>query len=256
MLAEVGSTNTQLERLAEEGAPEGLALVTDHQFAGRGRLARRWEAPPGGALLTSLLLRPPFLPTQAGALTMLAAVAAAEAVEAVCGPRPALKWPNDLLLGGRKLGGILAASRLRAGRTGVAEGARADAQAGHGRRLDWVVLGIGINVNFRFPPESPLAATATTLLEETGHVADRGALACALYDALDAGYGRLLAGEFQQTWEAWRSALVTLGQTLRWEDAGRVLEGVAEDVTPEGSLLVRLGSGALVTLTTAPTWVR
>ena len=100
----IGSTNDELKRLADEGAPEGTRAIADEQTAGRGRLGRAWVAPPGSSLLMSLLFRPDWLaPARAGQLTMLCALAAADAVVEVAGTRPGLKWPNDLLLDGKKL---------------------------------------------------------------------------------------------------------------------------------------------------------
>ena len=104
----IGSTNNELKRLAEEGAPEGALAITDEQLAGRGRLERKWVAPAGSSLLASLLFHPTFLaPTQVQQLTMICSLAAVDAVVAVTGLRPALKWPNDLLLEGKKLAGLL-----------------------------------------------------------------------------------------------------------------------------------------------------
>ena len=130
---QIGSTNDVAHERAAAGAAEGLLVLADEQTAGRGRLDRRWWAPPGSSLLMSLLLRPPLPPGQAGQLTMCLGLAAAEGVEAVTGLQPALKWPNDLLLGGRKLGGMLSELRL------------------DGERLAYAVLGLGVNVNVTFP---------------------------------------------------------------------------------------------------------
>ena len=130
-----GSTNDVAHAEAATGALDGLLVIADEQTAGRGRLDRRWWAPPGSSLLMSLLLRPPLPPNQAGQLTMCLGLAAIEGIEAVTGLRPALKWPNDLLLNGRKLGGMLTELRL------------------DGERLAYAVLGLGVNVNMDFEPQ-------------------------------------------------------------------------------------------------------
>ena len=126
---QIGSTNDVAHDQARSGAPDGLLIVADEQTAGRGRLDRRWWAPPGSSLLMSLLLRPALPPSRAGQLTMCLGLAAVEGIEAVTGLQPALKWPNDLLLDGRKLGGMLTELRL------------------DGEQLAYAVLGLGINVN-------------------------------------------------------------------------------------------------------------
>jgi len=135
-LPETGSTNADALELAAAGAPEGLVVVADHQTAGRGRLARTWEAPPGASLLVSVLLRPDLEPADAHLAVSAMAIAAAEAVAEVAPLHPVLKWPNDLLVmsgakyDGRKLGGILAEAVIE------------------GDRLGAVVVGLGLNVNW------------------------------------------------------------------------------------------------------------
>src|SRR5690349_15935960 len=113
---ETGSTNHDLLAAARAGEPEGLVLVADHQSAGRGRLGRVWEAPPGASLLMSILLRPVLGLADAHAVTAAVGLAAAYACEAVAGFRPGLKWPNDLVVGPRKLAGILAETNLQGDR--------------------------------------------------------------------------------------------------------------------------------------------
>ena len=106
-LPTVGSTNDEARRLAQAGAPEGTLVIADCQTAGRGRLDRRWEAPPGSSLLLSLLFRPPLAPHQVQQLTMVCGLAVVDAIEAATGLRAGLKWPNDVLIGEAKAGGIL-----------------------------------------------------------------------------------------------------------------------------------------------------
>jgi len=227
-LQSVGSTNDLLKAAAREGAAEGLVLVTDEQTSGRGRRGRSWTAPPGSSLLVSVLLRPQWLrPADAFLLTMLAATSAAEALEAESGVPIALKWPNDLQAGGRKLGGILVEAEL--GQAGIA----------------WAVLGCGINVNWdpRAIPE--LSTSATSLQAEHGAALPRRALLAALLRRLDARYRSLRSGAREELYRAWRGRLNTLGRAVRVAMPQGTLEGRAEDVAPDGCLQVRDADGAL-----------
>jgi BirA family transcriptional regulator, biotin operon repressor / biotin---[acetyl-CoA-carboxylase] ligase len=230
-----GSTNDVAHERAAAGAAEGLLVIADEQTAGRGRLDRRWWAPPGSSLLMSLLLRPALPPDQAGQLTMCLGLAAVEAIEAVTGLRPALKWPNDLLLEGRKLGGMLTELRL------------------NGERLDYAVLGLGVNVNVTFDegrttndenssslvirPSSDLANTAISLSMVLGHPADRLALLAALLARCEAWYERALAGESPHA--AWAARLDTVGRRVTVATTTGSVAGMAVGVTREGALLVR-----------------
>jgi BirA family transcriptional regulator, biotin operon repressor / biotin---[acetyl-CoA-carboxylase] ligase len=216
-----GSTNDVAHERAAAGAAEGLLVIADEQTAGRGRLDRRWWAPPGSSLLMSLLLRPALPPDQAGQLTMCLGLAAVGAIEAVTGLRPALKWPNDLLLEGRKLGGMLTELRLE------------------GERLEYAVLGLGVNVNIAFDegPSSNLADTAISLSTVLGRGVDRVALLAALLGRCEAWYERALAGESPHT--AWAARLDTVGRRVTVATTTGSVAGMAVGVTPEGALLVR-----------------
>src|SRR6516165_2087233 len=177
---QIDSTNTYLREQARLGAPEGLVVVADHQTAGRGRLGRRWESPPGANLLASVLLRPNIDPADLHLCTTVVALAAMDACRVVAGVGTLLKWPNDLLVDGAKVAGILA----------EAEFAGADLAA--------VVVGIGINVGW----PGPLEAGGTSLEAATGSPVDRRALLHALLAALgerraglDAAAGRRALAE-------------------------------------------------------------
>jgi BirA family biotin operon repressor/biotin-[acetyl-CoA-carboxylase] ligase len=223
-LPETGSTNDVARRLAGEGAPDGTLVLTDHQTAGRGRLDRRWEAPPGSSLLSSLLFRPSLAPRQVQRLTMICGLAVADAVEATTGLRVGLKWPNDVVQEGGKLGGILTEVGLE------------------GARVEYVVVGIGLNVNLdpaRLPGK--LLLPATSLSHLLGHEVDRLALLWALLQAVERRYLALQAGESPQV--EWAARLVTLGHPVRVSLGDRLLAGVAEGVNADGALLVRLADG-------------
>ena len=225
---ETGSTNADLVAAARAGAPAGTVLVADHQTAGRGRLGRTWQAPPGSALLCSILLRPEPGSVLHGAVWAVA-LAARDAVGLLAGVEPDLKWPNDLLSGGRKLAGVLA------------EGVAAPDDPS---RLAAVVVGIGLNVGWDQPPPE-VAAGAVTLEELAGRPVDREALLRALLGAL-APMLELWTGAPEQLRERYRSSLTTLGQRVRVTLADREVEGEAIDVTADGALVVRVGDDELV----------
>jgi len=232
----VDSTNTALLALAAEGAPDGAVAVAEYQTGGRGRGARRWWAPPRTCLLFSILFRPalPLPPAQSHQLTMLSSLAVCDAVAEVTGLRLALKWPNDLLLEGRKVGGILT------------EGAFV------GGRLAHAVVGVGLNVNVDFAtgPEGAdgrelahLAGEATSLMHHLGRPVDRTALLQAILERVDDRYRRLAEGE--RFHGEWSRRLATLGQRVRVQTGTETLLGVAEAVDEGGALLLRGEDGRL-----------
>ena len=223
----VGSTNDLAHEHAVAGAGDGLLILAEEQTAGRGRLDRSWWAPPGACLLMSLLLRPALPLPRAGQLTMCLGLGAAEGIAEVAGVDARLKWPNDLLVGGRKLGGMLAETHAEDG------------------RLRHAVLGLGLNVNVDFARDgapADVAALATSLLLETGQAVDRVALLAAILSRAERWYDAALAGE--SPGEAWAARLDTLGRRVRVTLTAGELEGVAVGVSPEGALLVREDGGA------------
>jgi BirA family biotin operon repressor/biotin-[acetyl-CoA-carboxylase] ligase len=228
LLDEVDSTNRLLLDEALLGAPEGVVAVADHQTAGRGRLGRTWSAAPGAGLLVSVLLRPALPVERLHTVNMAAGLAAADGVEEAAGVRPGLKWPNDLVVGDRKLAGLLA------------ESARSGNQQA-------VVVGVGINVA-AVPAE--VAEIATSCEAEAGRPVDRSSLLVAFLSALEARYAALLApGGTDATLAAYRAACVTLGRPVRVEMAGRTLEGTATDVAWNGQLLLTDAGGGRTAVT-------
>ena len=218
-----GSTNADLLDAARDGAPEGLVLVADHQTAGRGRLGRTWEAPPGTSLLVSVLLRPP--PDVADAVTTIAGLALADAVGATTAIDARLKWPNDLVVDDRKVAGMLSESSPDDGGGPPA-----------------VVVGIGFNVSAGAYPEE-LAGTAISCEEAAGRPVDRAELLLAFLEALERRYALLLAGGAEATLAAWAEDSVTLGREVRVEVPGGVVEGVATRLAGSGELVVVDGGG-------------
>ena len=197
VVQETGSTNADLLQAAAAGAPDRTVLMARHQSAGRGRLDRRWEAPAGENLLVSMLFRD--VPQSPHVLTQRVGLAAISACQRVAGAKPMLKWPNDLLLGGAKLAGILAQASL--GTAPV------------------VVVGIGLNIGWA-PEGSACLGAGIAPLE--------------LLSALLAAYDELPA----DVWLQYRQHLGTLGRTVRVELPDGELEGRALDVEPDGRLVV------------------
>jgi BirA family biotin operon repressor/biotin-[acetyl-CoA-carboxylase] ligase len=225
--AQVGSTNDEARRLAEAGAPEGLLVLAETQTAGRGRLGRRWLTPAGSALALSLVLRPPLAAQHAARLTMLAGLALCEALEQAAQVPAALKWPNDVLLGGRKAGGILVESGLS------------------GERLDYLVLGLGLNVSQAPPPEAVMFP-ATSVEAATGRPVDRLALLRAILARLEAGYAGLVPPRPpapDPLHAAWLARLLWLGQRVVARSPQGDYDGCLSGAAADGALLLELDSG-------------
>jgi len=224
---EVSSTMDEARRLAEQGAPDGTVVIADYQTAGRGRLDRRWQAPPGSSLLLSFVFRPRIAPHKAQQLTMVCGLAFAESVEAETGLPVGLKWPNDLEIGGAKVGGILTEIEVS------------------GVRVRYAVVGVGLNANLDPQQLSgPVLARATSLSAELGRPVARLPL---LWAALRAVEGRYLTlGKGAAGLEAeWARRLVTLGRRVTISTGDAAWEGLAEDVDADGALLVRRADGSL-----------
>lgn len=249
-VAETGSTNADVLGLAGDGAGEGLVLGADHQRAGRGRRGRSWSARPGSAVLVSVLLRPRA--PAVDLVTPAVAVAAATAVEQLCGRAPGIKWPNDLVVadadGGpdRKLAGILAEAAWPAG-ADVASGWSAPRAS---TRVP-VVVGLGLNVRAEGIDEG-LGATAVACdqLAERGVAPDREDLVVAWLVALEHWCAALAqptaatepAGR-DRLWDAWRARSATLGRRVRVDMGADDVTGTAVDVTAGGQLVVRTDEG-------------
>ncbi len=237
----IDSTNRYLLEEARRGAPGGVVAVADHQSAGRGRLGRRWEAPPGSNLLMSVLLRPDLPAGQRQLACGVVALAAIDAVASVTGLGVGIKWPNDVLgPDGRKLAGVLAETDV------------VGSPAGSPLR-DPIVVGIGVNVNWpgddRDLPDE-LLGSATSLRQQLGRPVDRSELLDALLDALGPRAADLESdpGRARQAAD-FRARCTTLGAPVRVELADEVFEGLATDLTPEGHLVVVAGGAPRTVVT-------
>ncbi|MBK9138400.1 MAG: biotin--[acetyl-CoA-carboxylase] ligase [Verrucomicrobia bacterium] len=226
------STNDVVDKLGRDGVAEGVVVFAEAQTSGRGRLGRRWVSPAGKGLWFSVLLRPTFLPQEATRLTVAAATAIARAVRIESGVAPEIKWPNDLLVRGRKLAGVLTEMN-----------AELD-------RIHHVVLGIGLNANQTgrdFPTD--LQKLATSLRLETGRSVRRADLAVAILRELDRDYARVCAGDFEALADEWESLCTTLGRQVTIVVGERRIHGRAEALDAEGALLVRTEFGRLERVT-------
>ncbi len=219
------STNSHLLKLGDEGFPEGTVVVADEQTMGRGRFGRKWEAEPLSNLLFSLLLRPNFLERdEIFILTFAASVAVAEAIEDVTHIKPELKWPNDVLVNGKKICGILLESSFDAD------------------RLSHVVLGIGLNVNQEsFSPE--IANKATSLSLSTGKKYDRDEILFLILKNFSLIHETLRSRDFYRIMKEWRDRAQIFGKKIKLALAGKVIEGVCDDVTDDGAIVVQTSEG-------------
>ncbi|MBI3876985.1 MAG: biotin--[acetyl-CoA-carboxylase] ligase [Verrucomicrobia bacterium] len=225
---ETNSTNDVAEKLARDGAAEGVVVFAESQTRGRGRLGRQWLSPAKKGLWFSILLRPDMRPQAATQLTVVTATALARAIRKQTGLQPEIKWPNDILLRGKKTAGILT---------------ELSAELDH---VKYVIIGIGVDVNVTtadFPPE--LRKCATSLRIESGQPVSRAELATAILRELDADYARLRAGEFEAVANEWEEGCTTIGRNVSIHIGDRRVQGRAESLDADGALLLRTQFGHL-----------
>lgn len=228
-LKETESTNAVAFKMAEEGAPEGTVVIADAQSAGKGRLGRIWLSPAGVNLYCSVVLRPSITPVAACQLTFLSVVAVARAIEKCSKLKPQIKWPNDILISGKKVAGLLNEMNAET------------------EKVNFVVLGIGVNLNMHLSQlsEGVLRHPATSLLEEGGEEVDRAAFARTLLTELDELYDRfLLEGEGPVRAE-WLERSAIRGRNVRVSCGAREFTGAVQGVDAFGALLVLQSDGTL-----------
>ncbi|MBF0273309.1 MAG: biotin--[acetyl-CoA-carboxylase] ligase [Magnetococcales bacterium] len=220
------STNREAMALAQAGAPEGTVVVADGQTRGRGRQGREWESPRGENLYVSMVLRPGMPVAHGARLTLVAGLATVEAVGTMGVEGARLKWPNDVLVAGRKLAGILTE------------------MAADGTRIRHVTVGVGVNVNGRAAAFSPeVAARAVTMADILHRSCDRGALLAALLAGLERWYGLYVREGFAPVRRAWKERALLEGQQARIDTPTGVREVWLEDLDEEGFLLARSRDG-------------
>ncbi|MED5075328.1 biotin--[acetyl-CoA-carboxylase] ligase [Anoxybacillus geothermalis] len=218
---EVDSTQRIAAKLAYEGAPEGTLVVAEEQKAGRGRLDRKWFSPKGTGIWMSLILRPPIPPQRAPQLTLLVAVAISQAIQEVTGLVPDIKWPNDILLHGKKGVGIL--TELQADPD----------------RVRSVIVGIGINVNQtaeQFPED--IRAIATSLAIEKGERIKRAPLIQEILLRIERLYQQYLAHGFRPIKLLWEGYAVSIGKPVTARTLGGTIRGIARGITEDGLLIL------------------
>ena len=222
---QLDSTNTEIARLAAEGASHGTVVVADAQTAGKGRRGRGWESPAGENIYMSILLRPDCVPDRAPMLTLVMAYSVAEVLRELGFADVQIKWPNDLVLSGKKICGILTEMQLK-------EAA-----------IDYVVVGVGINVNTsKFPQE--LKETATSLYLESNRILDREKIVESVVDYFDKAYRQFIeVQDLSFLREAYNSMLVNVGREVRVLEPGNEYTAYAQGINSEGELLVRTKEG-------------
>ncbi|MDP2168098.1 MAG: biotin--[acetyl-CoA-carboxylase] ligase [Thermodesulfovibrionales bacterium] len=227
-LKKTASTNDLAMELAQNHAPEGTVVIADSQTNGRGRLGRRWSSPQGVNIYMSVILRPEIAPKDATLLTIMSAVSVAEAVKKTTGLDVTIKWPNDLIVSGRKLGGILLEMRSEPD------------------RILFAVVGVGINVNIRssaFPPD--IRDIATSVLEETGDQAKRTTIAAEILTGMENNLNLLKQGKISLLLQMWRGLSSTLGRDVIVTTGDITIRGTAEDIDREGRLILSTADGPL-----------
>jgi BirA family transcriptional regulator, biotin operon repressor / biotin---[acetyl-CoA-carboxylase] ligase len=222
------STNDVAEKLARDGVKEGAVVFAESQTKGRGRLGRKWLSPTRKGLWFSVLLRPDLHPQETTQLTVISATALRRAIKTVTGLSAEIKWPNDVLLGGKKVAGIL-----------TEMSAELD-------RVRHVILGIGVDANQaaeEFPAE--LRKTATSLKMASGREISRAELAVEILRELDRDYARIRAGKFSEVADEWEAACATIGRNVTVHVGERHFRGHAESLDDDGALRIRTEHGHL-----------
>lgn len=229
--ASVDSTNDVAWDLARDGAAEGTLVVADVQTGGRGRLGRKWDSPGGVGLWFSLVLRPDIEARRSCLIPLIGALGVAYALRGAYGIQAAVKWPNDVVVGPRKICGILAESELRAGRTG------------------FIVMGVGVNVlqgRDDFGPD--LGCTATSVRLETGREVRRAEALAEVLLAVEERYLRFRAEGFGQLRKQLLVLSPLIGKCTKVRTGRREVEGTALDIDENGALILRTDSGHLLTI--------
>lgn len=224
---ETPSTQALAKALSDQGAVEGTIVVAETQSGGRGRVGRQWSSPRGG-IYFSVILRPDIKPGEALRLPLVAGIAAAQAIKRRTNLDPRLKWPNDILIDAKKVGGIL-----------TEMGAEMD-------RLDWVIIGIGLNVNT--PPDSfpeEVGGTATSLMEAGGKVIPRVKLLQDILTEFESLYGNLAKNGFEPLRERWKALSETIGADVVVTLPSGQVKGLAADIDSDGALLLQKDDGAV-----------
>jgi BirA family biotin operon repressor/biotin-[acetyl-CoA-carboxylase] ligase len=223
----VDSTNTIASELAEKGVAEGAVVIADSQVRGRGRLGRSWVSPPGVNVYMSIVLRPDMEPRGATLLTIMASVGCTRALRGATGLDITIKWPNDLVVSEKKLGGILTETRMGQ------------------KRIEHAVIGIGININMDSDVlPAVVKEVATSIKMETGRLFSRTEIIKEVLNEINDWYNVLREKRHGELLCQWKQVTSTLGRKVEIVLGNEMLNGLAESITDEGMLIVRLPSGA------------
>ena len=224
----VDSTNDYIKKLAEDGAPHGTLAVADYQSGGKGRRGRSWVTPHGTAIAMSILVRPTLAPEKASMMTLVAGMAVARSVKEVTGLDVKIKWPNDVVIDGKKISGTLTEMSMELG------------------AIHYIVIGTGINANVtEFPDE--IRDVATSLILEKGKKVDRAAIICAHMEAFEDFYDRFMKyGDMTLLREDYQELLANQNQQVRVLEPGNEYTGTARGIDELGQLLVEKEDGSLV----------
>jgi BirA family transcriptional regulator, biotin operon repressor / biotin---[acetyl-CoA-carboxylase] ligase len=228
LLDHIGSTNTEAFRLAEDGAEDGTVVIADSQHHGKGRLGREWLSPPGVNIYCSVILRPPIPPVSAYQMTFLSAVAVARVVEQTVPLMPRIKWPNDILLNGRKIAGLL------------------NEMSAETEKVNFVILGIGVNLNMseqQFPEN--LRHPASSLMLESGSEVERKTFFTTLIKELDTLYDSYLRSGDEPVRKEWVHRCDMIGKSVAVSGPNTMISGTVTGVDEHGALLVRLSDGSI-----------
>lgn len=225
---ETDSTNLQASRLGDEGGEEGLVVIADRQTCGKGRLGRQWASPGGVNLYASILLRPPILPFEAHKLTFLSAVAVCRAIKSCTGLKPTVKWPNDVLLNGEKVAGLL------------------NEMSSETDQVHYVVLGIGVNLNMtaeQFPGDLRYPATSLSIV--SGSPVPRLGFTRALLQEIDALYQTFLSQGSAPILSAWSGLCDLNGKKVQVDCGNFIVEGNMIGLGEDGALLIKTAAGKI-----------
>jgi BirA family biotin operon repressor/biotin-[acetyl-CoA-carboxylase] ligase len=224
---QIESTNTKARELAEQGAPEGTLVVAEYQTRGKGRMSRPWESPAGENLLFSIILRPTLPPQQTFNLILLVSVALCRSIQMETNLKPKIKWPNDLYCRGKKLAGILAEF------------------AAESDRLNYVIIGVGLNVNWSPAALPEDAQPATSILRETGIRASRLEIMVSFLAGMERLYRQARREGYHFIKQAWEHYSLIKNRPVKVMNGKESWSGIAQGIDPQGALMVMLDSGEI-----------
>ncbi len=225
----VDSTNEEIKRLARQGAENGLVVAAEEQTAGKGRFSRTWSSEGNGGLYFSLLLRPELTPAEISSITLTAGYAVCLAIREYISLPAAIKWPNDVIIGRKKVCGMLTE------------------MAAQSDKIDYIIIGIGVNVNNASFPEV-IAKKATSLFLETGHTVNREEFFVCVLRHLEKALSHFMVSVSIEDIEEFKQLCATMGREVTLERSGQLIKGKACDISPKGELIILTDEGEQLTV--------